>query len=60
MYNHREMLGWATEPEFVYDAMFQCNAGRGDVYTRCYLLSPEGEVLVLSRGTLYQWRVYIP
>lgn len=54
----REMLGWATQPELAYDAVFQCNAGIGDAYARCYLLSPDSRVIVLGRGTFYHWSIF--
>jgi hypothetical protein len=47
---YRESLGWALEPEFGYDAIFQCDDARpsgGQTWETCYLKGPQDEIIVL-------------
>jgi hypothetical protein len=45
---YRESLGWALEPEFGYEAVYQCAPGfvsGGRWWQDCYLKGPGGEVI---------------
>jgi hypothetical protein len=45
-----ESLGWATAPEFGYQAILQCDDARpsgGRSWQTCYLQGPAGDVIVL-------------
>lgn len=47
---YRKELGWALGPEFGYDGVLQCDDARpsgGRSWQTCYLLGPDGEVIVL-------------
>lgn len=42
----REMLGWAEEPEYRFDTVYQCQASCG-AYWDCYLRGPDGKAIHL-------------
>jgi hypothetical protein len=45
---YRQALGWALEPEFGYEAVYQCDPGyvsSGMFWQFCYLERPDGEVV---------------
>jgi hypothetical protein len=45
---YRQALGWALEPEFGYEAVYQCDSGyvsSGIFWQFCYLKRPDGEVV---------------
>jgi hypothetical protein len=47
---YRQVLGWALEPEFGYEAVLQCDnalPSGGRSWQTCYLKGPGAEVLVL-------------
>jgi hypothetical protein len=47
---YRERLGWALEPEFGYDTVFQCDdalPSGGRSWQTCYLKGPSDEIVVL-------------
>jgi hypothetical protein len=47
---YQESLGWALEPEFGYDTVFQCDdalPSGGRSWQTCYLKGPNDEVIVL-------------
>jgi hypothetical protein len=47
---YRESLGWALEPEFGYETVFQCDdalPSGGRSWQTCYLKGPNDEVIVL-------------
>jgi len=43
----RERLGWATAPEFGYDTAYQCATPSYPRLWNCFLLGPDGEVILL-------------
>ena len=55
----RDRLGWALQPEFAYEAAYQCDDATpsgGRVWQTCYLTAPDGQILAtLSTGAWY-WR----
>lgn len=53
----REALGWALSPEEAYTATLQCDNLRREMYTRCYLAGPRGEVYeVTGSGPWTLWQ----
>ncbi len=57
-HGYRERLGWAVEPERGYAADFQCDDARpsgGMNWQMCYLLSPDGRVIVLHPLGGWYW-----
>lgn len=45
---YRQVLGWALEPEFGYEAVYQCDSGylsSGILWQNCYLKRPDGEIV---------------
>lgn len=47
---YRDRLGWALEPEFGYETVFQCDNAQpsgGRSWQTCYLQGPDGRVIVL-------------
>ncbi len=55
---YSETLGWALEPEFGYEAVFQCDdalPSGGRSWQTCYLEGPGEEVIVLH--PLGGWRL---
>jgi hypothetical protein len=58
--NVRQNLGWATAPEFEFDAAYQCAMASGLLWS-CYLRDPRGQILWLrpdsTAGTKLLWSV---
>lgn len=50
----RDVLGWATEPEFGYQAMLQCEVKVEDTQ-HCFIRLPEGPVVEHFRNNWRQW-----
>ncbi len=47
---YRDDLGWAVEPEFGYETVFQCDdalPSGGRSWQTCYLKGPDGDIVVL-------------
>jgi hypothetical protein len=47
-FDMRERLGWALEPEFGYDTIYQCQAALALENPTCYLRGPDGGVIELD------------
>ena len=63
----RDQLGWALEPEFGYEATYQCDdktPSGGRVWQTCYLNGPDGRIIaLLSTGAWYwhdEWEFWTP
>jgi hypothetical protein len=53
----RDRLGWALQPEFGYEAAYQCDSATK--YLTCYLRGPDGEIYRLEpEGS--GWVVQVP
>jgi hypothetical protein len=53
--NLRESLGWATAPEYGYDAAYQCSLSKHPKLWNCYLRGPGGEILRLYPASSVGW-----
>ncbi|HET7089656.1 MAG TPA: hypothetical protein VFL17_13490, partial [Anaerolineae bacterium] len=55
----RDQLGWALEPEFGYEATYQCEDATpsgGRVWQTCYLNGPDGRIIALLPTEVWYWR----
>ncbi len=55
----RDQLGWAFQPEFGYQATYQCDDATpsgGRVWQTCYLNAPDGQIIALLSTGAWYWR----
>jgi hypothetical protein len=55
----RDQLGWALQPEFGYEAKYQCDDATpsgGRVWQTCYLTLPDGQIIALLSTGAWFWR----